>query len=136
MPVEYHRRDLIATGAAVLIILTVFIPSILVHFNNVKDGTSSSVEKEGLRSASDSDPWYREAQNSLKETLRLTENVNKPAKNIIIFLGDGMGISSLTAARYQCILYQFVWTIFFLVVLRFPPSKISTFFTPYFTSKA
>ena len=102
MPVEYHRRDLIATGGAVIIILTVFIPSIIVHFHNVKDG--SSVEKETRRSASESDPWYLEAQNSLKENLRLTENINKPAKNIIIFLGDGMGISSLTAARSQYIL--------------------------------
>ena len=106
MPVEYHRRDLIATGGAVIIILTVFIPSIIVHFHNVKGGSSFSVEKETRRSASESDPWYLEAQNSLKENLRLTENINKPAKNIIIFLGDGMGISSLTAARSLYILYQ------------------------------
>ena len=99
MPVEYNRRDLIATGGAVIIILTVFIPSIIVHFHNVKDGSSSTVEKEVQRSVSQPDPWYREAQRSLKENLRLTENVNKPAKNIIFFLGDGMGISSLTAAR-------------------------------------
>ena len=102
MPVEYHRRDLIATGGAVLIILLVFIPSILVYFHNVKDGSSLTVEKEAQRSgrkASELDPWYREAQNSLKESLRLTEIVEKPAKNIIIFLGDGMGISSLTSAR-------------------------------------
>ena len=96
MPIEYHRRDLIATGGAVIIILVVFIPSIVVYFYNVKDGSSSTVEMEAQRS----DPWYREAQNSLKENLRLTEIVNKPAKNIIFFLGDGMGVSSLTAARY------------------------------------
>ena len=102
MSVEYHRSDLIATGGAVLIILLVFIPSILVYFHNVKDGSRFTVEKEAQRSgrkASELDPWYREAQNSLKENLRLTEIVDKPAKNIIIFLGDGMGISSLTSAR-------------------------------------
>ena len=99
MAVEYHSRDLIATGGAVLIILTIFIPSIVVHFHNVKHGTSSSVEREAQGSVRESDPWYVEAQNSLKENLRLTEIVNKPAKNIIFFLGDGMGVSSLTAAR-------------------------------------
>ena len=95
MPIEYHRRDLIATGGAVIIILVVFIPSIVVYFHNVKDGSSSTVEMEAQRL----DPWYREAQNSLKENLRQIEVLNKPAKNIIFFLGDGMGVSSLTAAR-------------------------------------
>ena len=99
MTVEYQRRDLIATGGAVLIILTIFIPSILVHFHNVKDGTSSSAKREAQAASPEADPWYVEAQNSLKENLRLTEIVNKPAKNIIFFLGDGMGVSSLTAAR-------------------------------------
>ena len=108
MPVEYHRRDLVATGGAVLIILIVFIPSIIVHFHNVKGGSSDTIEKEPQSSswkASEQDPWFREAQNSLKENLRLTEMVNKPAKNIIIFLGDGMGTSSLTAARSYLIPY-------------------------------
>ena len=36
MVVEYNKRDLVATGAAVVIILILFLPSILVHFNNVK----------------------------------------------------------------------------------------------------
>ena len=36
MVVEYNKRDLEATGAAVVIILILFLPSILVHFNNVK----------------------------------------------------------------------------------------------------
>ena len=108
MPVEYHRRDLVATGGAVLIILIVFIPSIIVHFHNVKGGSSDIVDKKPKSSswkASQQDPWFREAQNSLKENLRLTEMINKPAKNIIIFLGDGMGTSSLTAARSYYTLY-------------------------------
>ena len=34
--VEYHKRDLFAAGTAVLIILILFLPSVLVHFKNVK----------------------------------------------------------------------------------------------------
>ena len=110
MPIEYHRRDLIATGGAVIIILVVFIPSIVVYFYNLKDASSSTVEMEAQRL----DPWYREAQNSLKENLRQIEVLNKPAKNIIFFLGDGMGISSLTAARSE---YKFFSAHSLLVVM-------------------
>ena len=34
--VEYHKRDLFAAGTAVFIILILFLPSVLVHFKNVK----------------------------------------------------------------------------------------------------
>ena len=42
--------------------------------------------------------WKEEAQNRLFDELLLTP-INKQAKNVIIFLGDGMGVSTLTAAR-------------------------------------
>jgi len=42
--------------------------------------------------------WKEEAQNKLFEEVNHVNN-NNQAKNIIFFLGDGMGISTLTAAR-------------------------------------
>ena len=42
--------------------------------------------------------WKEEAQNKLIEELLITP-IDKQAKNVIIFLGDGMGVSTLTAAR-------------------------------------
>lgn len=42
--------------------------------------------------------WYAEGNNELQRTLQLQPNENR-AKNIILFLGDGMGISTVTAAR-------------------------------------
>jgi alkaline phosphatase len=42
-------------------------------------------------------PWYADAQNQLMQKLK-TDN-NFKAKNVILFVGDGMGISTLTAAR-------------------------------------
>ncbi len=42
--------------------------------------------------------WYSDGQSALKEALTLKQNL-KRAKNIILFIGDGMGISTITAAR-------------------------------------
>ena len=42
--------------------------------------------------------WKENAQNKLIEELLVTP-IDKQAKNVIIFLGDGMGVSTLTAAR-------------------------------------
>lgn len=42
-------------------------------------------------------PWYTDAQNQLMQKLKTNNNFK--AKNVILFVGDGMGISTLTAAR-------------------------------------
>ncbi|MCM2680658.1 alkaline phosphatase [Echinimonas agarilytica] len=42
--------------------------------------------------------WYTDAQNQLTAKLARTQT-NTKAKNVILFVGDGMGISTLTAAR-------------------------------------
>jgi alkaline phosphatase len=42
--------------------------------------------------------WYDEGVGELQRTLQLKPNENR-AKNVILFVGDGMGISTVTAAR-------------------------------------
>ncbi len=44
------------------------------------------------------DPWFQSGQKVLQKKLQLKEN-NKPAKNVIIFIGDGMSVATVTAAR-------------------------------------
>jgi alkaline phosphatase len=44
------------------------------------------------------DSYFRAAQSALQERLRVTLNTNR-AKNVILFVGDGMGISTVTAGR-------------------------------------
>ncbi|MCK5041476.1 MAG: alkaline phosphatase [Sphingomonadales bacterium] len=44
------------------------------------------------------DPWYKDGVAALNERLAQQPNTNT-AKNIILFVGDGMGISTITAAR-------------------------------------
>ncbi|MEW5249485.1 alkaline phosphatase [Microbulbifer sp. 2201CG32-9] len=45
-----------------------------------------------------SSDWFTEGSEHLKERASLSER-GKTAKNVILFVGDGMGISTLTAAR-------------------------------------
>ena len=44
------------------------------------------------------DPWYQAGRAALDERLALQPNTNR-AKNVILFIGDGMGVSTITAAR-------------------------------------
>uniref|UniRef100_A0A8C3T608 Alkaline phosphatase n=1 Tax=Chelydra serpentina TaxID=8475 RepID=A0A8C3T608_CHESE len=43
--------------------------------------------------------WRNQAQQTLKIALKLQQLNTNVAKNIILFLGDGMGVSTITAAR-------------------------------------
>ena len=45
-----------------------------------------------------SDPWWQSGQQALAERLRVKPNYRK-AKNVILFIGDGMGVSTVTAGR-------------------------------------
>lgn len=45
-----------------------------------------------------SDPYFTTAQAALQERLRVVPNTNR-AKSVILFVGDGMGIATVTAAR-------------------------------------
>jgi alkaline phosphatase len=44
------------------------------------------------------DAYFKSAQAALQERLRVTPNTGR-AKNVILFVGDGMGISTVTAGR-------------------------------------
>ena len=43
--------------------------------------------------------WREQAREALEESLQLQQLNTGVAKNIIIFIGDGMGISTVTASR-------------------------------------
>jgi len=44
------------------------------------------------------DPWYVDGQTRLQASLQQKIN-NAPAKNVILFIGDGMSVATVTAAR-------------------------------------
>lgn len=44
--------------------------------------------------------WYKKANDTIGRNSRLPVNPKSlPAKNIILFVGDGMGLTTITAAR-------------------------------------
>lgn len=49
-------------------------------------------------STNNPDPWFQSGQNLLAQKIQQKEN-NKPAKNVILFVGDGMSVATVTAAR-------------------------------------
>ena len=56
--------------------------------------------------------WFKSAQKSLVK-VKESKQFSRPTKNIIFFLGDGMGISTITAARYVdsvCFISQFIFS--------------------------
>ena len=46
----------------------------------------------------DKEFWMNGGQDALRQALQLKPN-DRVAKNVILFLGDGMGVSTVTAAR-------------------------------------
>ena len=46
----------------------------------------------------DNNQWYRDGVKLIQDNLRVRPN-KKTAKNAIVFVGDGMGITTVTAAR-------------------------------------
>jgi len=57
-------------------------------------------DQQGLAAGQQSSHWYKDAAQALQRAAeRPINNQRGAAKNIILFVGDGMGISTVTAAR-------------------------------------
>ncbi|MCB5190562.1 alkaline phosphatase [Methylobacillus arboreus] len=52
----------------------------------------------GQATAEDANTWYQDGQEALAAAKKLQPNTRK-ARNVILFVGDGMGVSTVTAAR-------------------------------------
>ncbi|XP_076251472.1 alkaline phosphatase-like [Rhynchophorus ferrugineus] len=62
-----------------------------------KSVTSKSQQQEKLE---DREYWYEQARIALRKRLQYAPDGKKPhAKNVILFVGDGMGVATTTAAR-------------------------------------
>ncbi|WNO10086.1 alkaline phosphatase [Teredinibacter sp. KSP-S5-2] len=51
-----------------------------------------------VQSVASSSEWYASGEEYIQARLAVTKNTNR-AKNVIVFIGDGMGVSTVTAAR-------------------------------------
>ena len=65
--------------------------------------TTSQAKHDDLNSPNTAKQWYNQGQKAIEDNLQVAQqaqfNVKTHAKNIIVFVGDGMGISTQTAAR-------------------------------------
>ena len=60
---------------------------------------STGLQADVLPAYQSESAWFTDAQTKLTEKLETTNNFK--AKNVILFVGDGMGISTLTASRIR-----------------------------------
>jgi alkaline phosphatase len=72
-----------------IILVNIFIIGNLVNAGRI----DWSIEKEGSF-------WNEQARLSIEEVLQRRENT-RIAKNVIMFLGDGMGVTTVTAGRIR-----------------------------------
>lgn len=80
-----------------LIFLFIFSFSACAHKNENKSVVSNNSKKSQLIKESP-EWWYQQGQNKVME-LAKPQSFPKQAKNVIFFVGDGMNISTITAAR-------------------------------------
>ncbi|MBO2628501.1 alkaline phosphatase [Shewanella algae] len=73
--------------------------------DNGKDGTAGTPGTDGSNGSDGKDwtavnQWYVDGQNRVTKASNMSNNTQAgAAKNIILFVGDGMGVSTVTAAR-------------------------------------
>lgn len=69
---------------------------------NVYNTIVDNVGQNKVTPEQEKDPkfWYDLSKKQLQERLSIKPNYNR-AKNVIIFLGDGMSLSTITAARIR-----------------------------------
>lgn len=68
-------------------------------FVQTRFDTSIATEKYTPPEEKDPQFWYDLAYEELEKRLKLPQPDGKRAKNLILFLGDGMSLSTVTAAR-------------------------------------
>lgn len=61
-------------------------------------GCSTADSATKIDAAQKNDVWYKEAQAQI-ELAKANAPIKKPAKNVILFVGDGMSVGTITAAR-------------------------------------
>ena len=90
----YNNDPKVISGAMLLI------GSALMLSNNAQAITQDEILANQVKTSAFETPkyWIEKGQASLDKADRIANN-KKKAKNVILFIGDGMGISTITASR-------------------------------------
>jgi alkaline phosphatase len=61
-------------------------------------GTSSAISATHVDAPQQKDQWFVDGQHAIQQAKK-NKPIDKPAKNVILFVGDGMSIGTITASR-------------------------------------
>lgn len=61
-------------------------------------GCSTQSQTAGVDTPQKDDVWFKQAQADIAKA-KANMPIDKPAKNVILFVGDGMSVGTITAAR-------------------------------------
>ena len=82
---------------------SVLIQAITTSLITACTATNLTGPQHHAQSAQSASQWYNEGHQAIEDNLQIAQqaqlNAQTQAKNIIVFVGDGMGISTQTAAR-------------------------------------
>lgn len=84
----------------IVILVGVLCFALVILFEEKSDVLESMLEKEIITEdlSEEQRTWYENAFNELRDSIHFKRNERK-AKNVILFVGDGMGLSTVTASR-------------------------------------
>ena len=68
------------------------------YFDSPLAGCSTQSQTTGVDAPQKDDVWFKQAQEDIAKA-KANMPIDKPAKNVILFVGDGMSVGTITAAR-------------------------------------
>lgn len=97
---EQWKRNLICILSVIIVMLVAALCySLIVLFEKQTDSVdhiANAIFKDGL--SFEQRVWQKAGFDELQQSIKYQRNTNK-AKNVILFVGDGMGVSTVTATR-------------------------------------
>lgn len=92
-----NARVVYVAAVATMLLITVVCVSMIVLYERNSDVTHSvDAWRDDL--PAEQKQWFDEGMAELKRALKATLNTRR-AKNVVLFVGDGMGVSTVTATR-------------------------------------
>ena len=94
----FKSKIFIATVAFSVILITLMCIGFLVHYEIGSDITDGEVKFWDVNIPPEQLQWYEKGIDELRAALSIEQN-RRRAKNVILFMGDGMGPNTVTASR-------------------------------------
>jgi alkaline phosphatase len=98
-----NKKRVVQNIATLVIVLAIAgCSKVTSNSEQAKNAVANEPLAPSLQASMSINPWYQSAENSLQSNLskfQTIQNQMGSAKNVILFIGDGMSIATITAAR-------------------------------------